>query len=155
TRCWTRTACADPAHGSGAAGLLGVRGWRAAGCSLTLLVSDVDELGVLTFAGVRRGDRVQQLAGDRFGAATHRPYRGEADQVVPRGDAAPGPLVQVAPVPAGEAALVVAVEHERVLQGGDHTDPLLGLLFVGQGEGSQVVVAEPARGLGVAAGAPA
>lgn len=128
---------------------------RGPGCSLALLVPGAGELGVLTFTGIRRGDRVQQFAGDRFGVATYRPYRGEADQVVQGGDAAAGSLVQVAPVPAGQAAVVVVVEHERVLQGGDHADPLLGLLFGGQREGPQVVMAEAAGGLGVAAGAPA
>lgn len=40
---------------------------------------------------------------------------------------------------AGQAARIVLVEHERVLEGGDHAHPLLGLLFRVQREGPQVV----------------
>src|SRR5258708_34243693 len=108
---------------------------RGPGCSLALLVPGAGELGVLTFTGIRRGDRVQQFAGDRFGVATYRPYRGEADQAVQGGGAPAGSLVQVAPVPAGPAAGGGVGEPDRGLQGGGPAEPPAALLLCGRRQG--------------------
>lgn len=67
-------------------------------------------------------DHLEALLGDLLAAGEDRVESGAADQVRERADHAAGAVVEVA-VQAGEAAGLVRVEPEGVLQGGDQSLP--------------------------------
>src|SRR4051812_28467174 len=71
-----------------------------------------DDLGVGTFMVVRQDDGVHDLARDGLGSELDGAHGAAADEGVETSDAAVGAIVEVAPVPTGQALLLVPVQGQ-------------------------------------------